>query len=94
MAGAGAFLVYLTLCLTVAPRDPLIPIRLIEGADGRLSTSKAQWFLWTAAVAFGYVAVYTARAVNGNHAALGSVPHNVLITYGLRLGHWRMRAPN
>jgi hypothetical protein len=79
LAGAGAAIVYVGLCLAFARQHPL---RLIEGFDGRLSTSKAQWFLWTAAVVFGYVAVYTARAVNGDHNALSNVPHNVLIALG------------
>jgi len=83
LAGLGAAIVYLTLCLAVGGPYPL---RLIEGTDNRLSTSKAQWFLWTLAVAFAYVAVYTARAVHGDHSALSTVPHNVLIALGFSTG--------
>lgn len=83
LAGLGAAIVYLMLCLAVAGPHPL---KLIEGSDGRLSTSKAQWFVWTLAVAFAYVAVYTARAVHGDHSALSTVPHNVLIALGFSAG--------
>ena len=55
----------------------------VQGADGRASTSKFQWLLWTIVVLFAYVALLTARAMHGYFGALGSLPSNVLIAMGL-----------
>jgi hypothetical protein len=55
---------------------------LIEGADGRLSTSKLQWFAWTAVIVGSYVAVYVARVLTGHADASLQVPGNVLIALG------------
>lgn len=55
---------------------------LIEGTDGRLSTSKFQWFIWTIAVVGGFAAVYAARALGGNNVADIGVPANVLTAVG------------
>jgi len=57
--------------------------RIVEGADGRASTSKFQWFLWTIIVVFGYVAIWGIRALNGNLADIDTIPRNVLIAMGL-----------
>jgi hypothetical protein len=58
-------------------------VDLIEGGDGRLSTSKAQWFMWMAVVAGSYGAIFDAR----DHAGLGPLaphtPTSVLIALGL-----------
>jgi hypothetical protein len=80
LAGFGALLAYFGVCLVVE-RTTGISV-LAEGRDGRLSTSKAQWFLWTMAVAFAYVAIYAARSVHGQHYPLSSMPQNVLIALG------------
>jgi hypothetical protein len=55
---------------------------LADGADGRLSISKAQWMAWTICVAFGYVATYVALAVNGHQSPMPGLPANVLLVMG------------
>ena len=61
-------------------------LKLAEGADGRLSTSKFQVLLWTIVVLFGYVVVETGRFVRGNFDALDKIPPNVLIALGFTIG--------
>jgi hypothetical protein len=58
------------------------PCKLIEGADGRSSASKLQWFFWTVVVIFFYVAIYTARAVKGHYEPITEIPANLLIAMG------------
>lgn len=54
------------------------PLKYVEGADGRPSTSKFQWLFWTAIVFFAYVAVYAAKAQYGYVDATATIPENVL----------------
>jgi hypothetical protein len=61
-------------------------LRLIEGADGRLSTSKAQWLAWLVVIVFAYVVIYTARAINGDPSALDDIPRSVLVALGFSSG--------
>jgi hypothetical protein len=58
--------------------------KLYEGADGRPSTSKFQFFLWTAVVLFSYPALYTVRLLYPP-ASGGpiSLPDNLLIALGM-----------
>jgi hypothetical protein len=58
------------------------PFKLIEGADGRPSTSKFQFFLWTVVVVFGYTAIYAARASKHEYGAIDDIPKNVLLAMG------------
>jgi hypothetical protein len=55
---------------------------LVRGVDGRPSTSKAQWWIWTAVVIFGYVAVFVERWLRGNPSAGIEVPQNLLLAMG------------
>lgn len=55
---------------------------IIMGADGRPSTSKFQFFLWTGVVIFTYVLIYGTRVGCGHFDALDSIPRNVLIAMG------------
>jgi hypothetical protein len=57
--------------------------KLVMGTDGRASTSKLQWFLWTVVVVFAYVAIWTAGAQEGNLAPITEIPQNLLIAMGL-----------
>lgn len=59
--------------------------KLAEGADGKASTSKLQWLLWTVVVIFSYVVVYAARAWQGNFSAISSIPENLLIVMGFSI---------
>ena len=58
------------------------PVKLIEGADLRLSSSKLQWFIWTLVVIFAYMSVYAARAYTGHWEVISDIPANVLIAMG------------
>lgn len=55
---------------------------LIDGIDGRPSTSKAQWWIWTAVAIFGYVAVFVERWLRGDPSAGLLVPQNVFLVLG------------
>jgi hypothetical protein len=57
--------------------------QLVEGADGRPSTSKLQFVLWTGVVVFSWIAIYTSRVRHGNWLAVPDLPQNVLIAMGL-----------
>src|SRR6266508_3677214 len=64
------------------------PLGLIQGADGRASSSKLQWLLWTLTVAFSYVVIYAARFSERDSAAgafpkVGAIPDNLLIVMGI-----------
>lgn len=59
---------------------------LIGGKDGPWSTSKLQWLLWTGTIIFAYVAVFTARAMQGHHEAVSDIPPNVLLVLGFSAG--------
>ena len=58
---------------------PFNPLRWVEGADRRPSTSKMQFLVWTVAALFSYVAVYAARYPA---EVLNDVPRNVLVAMG------------
>src|SRR5450759_4910177 len=57
--------------------------RLYEGADGRPSSSKFQFFLWTIVVLFAYVSIFAARYGTPQQQAVNQIPRNVLIAMGL-----------
>jgi len=61
--------------------------KLYEGADGRLSTSKFQFFLWTVVVVFSYAALYTLKlSLPGSRfEALPSLPENLMIALGISI---------
>ena len=57
--------------------------RLVIGVDGRASTSKLQWFLWTVVIVFAYVSIWAARALEGSFEPITEIPQNLLIAMGL-----------
>jgi hypothetical protein len=57
--------------------------KLVTGTDGRASTSKLQWFLWTVVVVFAYVAIWAARAAAGDFGPITEIPQNLLLAMGL-----------
>lgn len=87
-AGVAALLViwfvFIELGLKILPGtgNRKIP-KLIEGADGRLSTSKFQWFLWMIVAVFSYAVVFTSNVMHNHFGALGAVPQNLIIAIGL-----------
>jgi hypothetical protein len=58
------------------------PLKVAEGADGQLSTSKFQWFLWLVVVLFSYVFLWVLRARQGHYGAITDVPANLLAVLG------------
>lgn len=56
--------------------------KIIEGTDGRPSTSKFQWFLWTAVVIFSYVAVAAVKVRLGHPDVMTAIPENLLWAMG------------
>ena len=58
------------------------PAALAEGADGRPSLSKFQFFLWTLAALFGFVAVAAARFWGHEYGKIDTFPENLLLATG------------
>jgi hypothetical protein len=56
---------------------------LYEGSDGRPSTSKFQFFAWTAVVVFAYAAIYSLKISAQHFDAINEIPKNVLIAMGM-----------
>lgn len=61
------------------------PFKVICGADGRPSTSKLQFWLWTIVVIFSYVALYAARVQDHLYDPIKEIPANLLIAMGLTI---------
>jgi hypothetical protein len=80
----GALTVLALWFLSATLTNDWNPFALAMGADNRLSTSKFQVWLWTAAVGFGYMMVYADRAISqGHYEPLTAIPQNVLIALGI-----------
>lgn len=62
------------------------PWKLVEGADGRASTSKFQWMLWIVVIVFAYTVLWVLRAKQGNYSAISQVPVNLLTVLGFSTG--------
>jgi hypothetical protein len=79
-AGLLVLLLVCVLCkLKGGTWNPLIVAR---GEDGRLSTSKFQFWLWTLVILFVYAALYAERAGRGYFAAIDEIPRNLLLAMG------------
>jgi hypothetical protein len=81
LVGVAALLLAWVLYGLLAPTWNIL--KLVIGADGRASTSKLQWFLWTVVVFFAYVTTWTARALEGDYDPIAEVPQNLLVAMGL-----------
>jgi len=77
LAGLGV----LWIVLWIATRRH--PWALVIGTDGQPSTSKFQMLVWTAAVVFGYLAIYQIRFSSGYLEDLPDIPSNLLIAMGI-----------
>lgn len=55
---------------------------LLYGTDGRLSTSKCQWFAWTLVIVGGYCAIVAARGLRGDLTADIGFPAWLLAAMG------------
>ena len=60
------------------------PAKLFEGADGRASISKFQWWIWIMAIVFAYITIYAARSIAQGDIAdpIKNIPGNVLAVLG------------
>lgn len=58
-------------------------LAVVRGEDGRYSTSKLQFWMWTIVALFSYVAFYAARVNGGLFKPIDSVPQSLLIAMGL-----------
>ena len=62
------------------------PLHVSDGADGRPSTSKFQFFAWTAVIVWGYAAIAARRWIDGAPPGEIGMPTNLLILMGLGAG--------
>jgi IPT/TIG domain len=62
------------------------PWRLVDGSDGRPSTSKFQWLLWLVVILFAYTVLWVVRARQGDYSAITQVPVNLLTVLGFSTG--------
>ena len=63
------------------------PWHVWRGADGKPSTSKFQFFLWTTTVVFAYVAIFVQRCLDRDEfAAVAEIPSNLLLAMGFSGG--------
>jgi hypothetical protein len=58
------------------------PLKVVEGQDGPLSTSKFQWLLWLVVVLFSYVFLWVLRARQGHYGAITDIPANLMAVLG------------
>jgi hypothetical protein len=79
ITGVGGLLVFWIILLIATKKHPW---SLVMGEDGRRSTSKFQMLVWTAAVVFAFLAIYSIRLKNGSQE-LPTVPSNLLIAMGI-----------
>ncbi|MEA2720244.1 MAG: hypothetical protein QOJ39_2108 [Candidatus Eremiobacteraeota bacterium] len=77
---AAFVLIVLIVIAYVLLNDSANPLRLALGDDGRLSTSKFQFLMWTVPVVFVFATLMFAR--NGQ---IANVPPNVLVALGFSL---------
>lgn len=81
----GLLSLFLLYMISVWVTGRVGPLQSAMGADGRLSTSKFQFLVWTAVVVFSYAWLYAARAQTGNTDVIGNIPQNVLIAMGISI---------
>ena len=58
------------------------PWKLVEGEDGRASTSKFQFWLWTAVAIFAYVGITVARVKQQTFEPIDTFPPGLLLAMG------------
>jgi hypothetical protein len=80
LAAAGLLVLYALLSMLAGSWNP---IEWARGADGRVSSSKLQFLLWTVVIAFAYLAVSVTRLrQNLGPDVENPIPGNVLIALG------------
>ncbi len=82
IVGIIAVIVYLSIG-SLAGKRGFTPWSAAIGEDGRLSSSKFQFFIWTATIVWAYVALYVLHeSVCRGYNANWSLPDNVLLAMG------------
>src|ERR1044072_9611621 len=76
----GVLLLWIAAALVTGHRHPS---QWIEGPDGKLSTSKCQWFAWTAAVIYSYTAVFGERFIHAQFEAPSELSPHLLLAMGM-----------
>ena len=87
MSSTGAVLMGLlglaVFWFAVAVATRFHPLLLIMGEDGIPSTSKFQFFVWTAVAVFSYIAIFCLHPQTGGFIPLEPLPTNLLIAMGI-----------
>ena len=58
------------------------PLKLVEGKDGKPSTSKFQWAVWLVVILFAYVFLWFIRTRRGDWGPIPSIPAHLLTVLG------------
>ncbi len=80
LTGLGGLAAFWLVLLIATKKHPW---SLVIGEDGQASTSKFQMLVWTAAVVFGFLAIYQIRFSSGYLEDFPGVPSNLLIAMGI-----------
>jgi hypothetical protein len=87
MSSTGAVLLGLlglaVFWFVVALATHFHPMQIVMGEDGVPSTSKFQFFMWTAVAVFGYIAIFSLKPGAGDYVPLEPLPTNLLIAMGI-----------
>ncbi len=83
---AALCVVVLMIAIAVAAKNPGSRRgflgQLVDGADGRLSTSKFSSFVWTFVAIFGFIEVFVERLLLGISTTDTTMPVNLLVAMG------------
>lgn len=91
----GLLLIYIIFCLfnfklpseTKGKNLGLFnPLKAIVGADGRASTSKLQFFLWTIVILFTAITFCSWLLLSGNKIDFANLPPGLLLAMGFSIG--------
>ncbi len=58
------------------------PLKLVDGKDGKASTSKFQWAVWLVVIIFAYVFLWFIRTRENRWGAISEIPANLLLVLG------------
>lgn len=76
-----AAIVVLYIIAAVMNKSPN-PLKLLDGKDGKASTSKFQWAVWLVVILFSYAFLWFIRTRKGDWGAISSIPANLLTVLG------------
>jgi hypothetical protein len=76
---AAIAVLYVTAALVSGSPNPM---RLVDGKDGKRSTSKFQWAVWLVAILFSYVFLWFIRTRAGDWSVSSTIPSHLLTVLG------------